>query len=378
MCGAQRLGDAHPTTVQVIVNMAGTLQLAGRYDRGRSRSTGRAWRTQRKVYGNEHPLVATTVGNLALVEHELHNERRGRAPVSRGASPFERKTVRRKPSRRARSRRPALPRRCRGRSSYAEAERLFRQAIDIERTSLGEQHPAVGVDTSNLAECLMDMKRYAEAEPLLLKAERLLIASSGETHPRVGKTRRRLARLYRALNRPDLVAKCRTPVRPDSPRVPRHRSRMMEWPCEPSHLHSSRGSRCSCCPRSSVRHGAGPTAARYRDRNSRRDNKRKRRLDDDVQSDGRARGHQRNGERRCRCVHQKRRARRRPCRTAARSADSLPCGGSRRANGHHFAGAPERRSALPRGVRLTFRHTSQITILVVRARSAPSARRAPF
>ena len=51
----------------------------------------------------------------------------------------------------------------------------------------------------------MDMRRYAEAEPLLLEAERLLIAS-GESHPRVVKTRRRLARLYRALNRPDRAA----------------------------------------------------------------------------------------------------------------------------------------------------------------------------
>jgi hypothetical protein len=50
------------------------------------------------------------------------------------------------------------------------------------------------------------MQRYAEAEPLLLEAERLLIASSGESHPRVVKTRRRLARLYRALNRPDRAA----------------------------------------------------------------------------------------------------------------------------------------------------------------------------
>jgi hypothetical protein len=52
----------------------------------------------------------------------------------------------------------------------------------------------------------MDMQRYAEAEPLLLEAERLLIASSGESDPRVVKTRRRLARLYRALNRSDRAA----------------------------------------------------------------------------------------------------------------------------------------------------------------------------
>jgi tetratricopeptide (TPR) repeat protein len=93
-----------------------------------------------------------------------------------------------------------------GQQRFTEAEQLFRQAITIERSVAGDKHPAVGVDTSNLAECLMDMQRYAEAEPLLLEAERLLIASSGEAHPRVLKTRRRLARLYRALNRPDRAA----------------------------------------------------------------------------------------------------------------------------------------------------------------------------
>jgi hypothetical protein len=63
------------------------------------------------------------------------------------------------------------------------------------------------VSTRATGECLIDMNRYAEAEPLLVEAERLLVASSGETHPRVVKTRRRLVRLYRALNNAELAAK---------------------------------------------------------------------------------------------------------------------------------------------------------------------------
>jgi eukaryotic-like serine/threonine-protein kinase len=199
-----RLGDVHPQTVQVIVNMAGTLQLAGRYTEAEPLyREGLA--TQRKVYGNEHPLVATTIGNLALVEHELHNDREAER-LFREAVSIERKRYGDNHLSVALST-SGLAKAIQGQQRLKEAEQLFRQAIAIERSVVGGTHPAVGVDTSNLAECLMDMHRYAEAEPLLLEAERLLVASSGETHPRVVKTRRRLVRLYRALNNPELAAK---------------------------------------------------------------------------------------------------------------------------------------------------------------------------
>jgi hypothetical protein len=97
--------------------------------------------------------------------------------------------------------------------------------------------------------------------------------------------------------------------------------------------------------------GAASTAARHRDRHSRRDDERQRRLGDHIQSDGRTSGHQRKRQSRCGCVHQKRGAFGRPCRPAARPAGSLPCRGSRRANDHHFAGTPERSGALSRRVR---------------------------
>jgi len=200
----KRLGDSDPTTVQVIVNMAGTLQLAGRYDEAAPLYKEGLAR-QRQVYGNEHPLVATTVGNLALVEHELHNDVESER-LFREAIAIQRKTVGENSLGVAIST-SGLAKALQGQKQYAEAERLFRHAIDIERSSLGEQHPAYGIDSSNLAELLMDMKRYAEAEPLLLTAERVLIASSGENHPRVAKTRRRLVRLYRETNRPELAAK---------------------------------------------------------------------------------------------------------------------------------------------------------------------------
>ena len=199
-----RLGDAHPQTVQVIVNMAGTLQLAGRYTEAEPLYR-ESLATQRKVYGNEHPLVATTIGNLALVEHELHNDREAEQ-LFREAISIERKRYGDNHLSVALSM-SGLAKAVQGQQRLQEAEQLFRQAIAIERSVAGDTHPAVGVDSSNLAECLMDMKRYAEAEPLLLGAERLLVASAGETHPRVLKTRRRLVRLYRALNKPELAAK---------------------------------------------------------------------------------------------------------------------------------------------------------------------------
>ena len=135
-----RLGDAHPTDGagdrEHGGNAAARRQIRPRpqplYREGLAR--------QRKVYGNEHPLVATTVGNLALVEHELHNEREAerlfREAIAISARRYGESSSRRGDLDVGPGQGDA------GAEAYAEAERLFRHAIDIERAALGEQHPA--------------------------------------------------------------------------------------------------------------------------------------------------------------------------------------------------------------------------------------------
>ena len=70
---------------------------------------------------------------------------------------------------------------CRSTGRNEEAERLFRQALAIDRKVLGEQHPDFATDLSNLASLYDSMGRYEEAE-------RLLPAGAGNPQPSAGRT----------------------------------------------------------------------------------------------------------------------------------------------------------------------------------------------
>src|SRR6056297_3168654 len=66
---------------------------------------------------------------------------------------------------------------------YAEAEELFREALEIDREGLGEGHPGYAIDLNNLAGVVEDQGRYAEAEALYREALEIGRATIGEGHP---------------------------------------------------------------------------------------------------------------------------------------------------------------------------------------------------
>jgi hypothetical protein len=49
---------------------------------------------------------------------------------------------------------------------HADAEPLFKEAVEIHRSALGERHPAYATSLNNLAELYYAMGRHADAEPL--------------------------------------------------------------------------------------------------------------------------------------------------------------------------------------------------------------------
>ena len=66
---------------------------------------------------------------------------------------------------------------------YAEADPLYRKALDIHRAALGENHPDTATSYSNVASNLNAQGRYAEAEPLYRKALDIRRAVLGKCHP---------------------------------------------------------------------------------------------------------------------------------------------------------------------------------------------------
>lgn len=75
----------------------------------------------------------------------------------------------------------ALTLRATGRS--AQAEPLYREALEITRETLGPRHPALATTLDNLAGLLRATGRAGKAVPLYLEALGIVRASLGDAHP---------------------------------------------------------------------------------------------------------------------------------------------------------------------------------------------------
>ncbi|MEG3440445.1 tetratricopeptide repeat protein, partial [Pannus brasiliensis CCIBt3594] len=68
---------------------------------------------------------------------------------------------------------------------YGEAEPLYRQALEMRKRLLGEEHPDVATSLNNLAYLYRETGRYGEAEPLYRQALEMGKRLLGEEHPSV-------------------------------------------------------------------------------------------------------------------------------------------------------------------------------------------------
>jgi CHAT domain-containing protein len=77
----------------------------------------------------------------------------------------------------------------------------MKEAMRIDKESLGENHPDYGTDLNNLAQLYQDMGRYEQAEPLMKEAMRIDKESLGENHPDYSIRLNNLAQIYLAMGR---------------------------------------------------------------------------------------------------------------------------------------------------------------------------------
>src|SRR6056297_2314581 len=66
---------------------------------------------------------------------------------------------------------------------YAEAEGLYREALEIDRATIGEGHPTYAIRLNNLAGVVKAQGRSSEAERLYREAVEITRATVGEGHP---------------------------------------------------------------------------------------------------------------------------------------------------------------------------------------------------
>ena len=118
-----------------------------------------ALKIREKVFGDQHPYVATSLNNLAALY--------------------------------------------RAQARYDEAAPLYHRALEIRKERLGGDHPDVGASLNNLALLYSDQGRYDEAAPLIQRALGIWEGVHGTEHTLVATSLNNLANLYRKLGRCD-------------------------------------------------------------------------------------------------------------------------------------------------------------------------------
>ena len=196
------------------------------YDEARKHLNA-ALAARRELHGREHPSVAESLHQLAMVIHD-QGEYQAAEPLLREALRIRRTTLGEEHQDCAMSLRGlAVARHSQGdyessetlyrqalelqrrllapdhdelvttlnglaillhdRGDLDDAEALYRETLDLRRKSLGEEHPLVAESYNNLGILIGQQGRFDQSEPLLRRALSLYRKALGEKHPEVAR-----------------------------------------------------------------------------------------------------------------------------------------------------------------------------------------------
>src|ERR687885_1299927 len=147
----KNLGAEHPLIATSLNNLAYLYDEQGNYSQAEP-LLQRALAIREKVLGKEHPAVATSLNNLAGLYQEQGN--------------------------------------------YSQAELFYQRALAIKEKVLGKEHPDVAESLNNLAALYSYMGNYSQAEPLFQRSLAILEKVLGKEHPNVAFNISNLAGLY--------------------------------------------------------------------------------------------------------------------------------------------------------------------------------------
>jgi len=145
------LGDRHPDVATSLNNLALLYKSQGKYGEAEPLYL-RSLEIDKRIYGEDHPEIATDLNNLAALY-----ESQGK---------------------------------------YSEAEPLYLRSLSIREKELGVDHPDVAQSLNNLAELYRAQGKYSEAEPRYLRSLSILEKQLGSDHPHVASSLNNLALLY--------------------------------------------------------------------------------------------------------------------------------------------------------------------------------------
>ena len=187
-----KFGSNHPTVAMTLTNLALVYTRMGRYAEAEPLYK-RSLEIDEAALGPKHPSVATTLNNLALLY-----ARQGRyadaEPLYKRSLAIDRVVLEpNHPSVATTLNNLAGLYEAQGR--HAEAEPLYRRSLEIDESALGPNHPSLATTLNNLAGLYITQERYAEAEPLLRRSLTITEVGLGSEHPSVAKILNHLARV---------------------------------------------------------------------------------------------------------------------------------------------------------------------------------------
>jgi len=146
-----KFGPEHPDVATSLNNLALLYDKQGQYAQAELLHM-RALTIREKVLGPYHPEVATSLNNLAFL-YKMQGQ-------------------------------------------YAQAEPLYKRALTIKEKAFGPEHPHVALGLNNLAELYQSQGKYALAESLHKRALTIRENVFGPNHPDVARSLNNLAGLY--------------------------------------------------------------------------------------------------------------------------------------------------------------------------------------
>ena len=189
----QLLGNEHPDVALSLNNLALLYFKQGRYNEVEPLYQ-KALAMRRQLLGNEHPDVALSLNNLASLYDQQGRYNKAEPLYQEALAMRKRLSGEKHPNVAVGLNNLALLFFKQGR--YDEAEPLYQEALAMSKQLMGDEHPSVAVSLNNLASLYSNQGRYDEAEPLYQEALAMRKQLMGDEHPDVAGSLNNLAFLY--------------------------------------------------------------------------------------------------------------------------------------------------------------------------------------
>jgi serine/threonine protein kinase/tetratricopeptide (TPR) repeat protein len=193
------LGQDHPDVAMSYNNLAIILKMQRRFAEAEP-YYGRALEIQRRVLGPNHESVAGTLNNLGNLHLDQNQYAAAEPFYSEALKIYETALGKNHPSL-ARTLDNLAQLQAR-QAKHQEAEASYKRALEIREKTVGIEHPEVASNLFNLGELYLQQKRYSEAERLLRRSIGISERKLGPTNLQTAPPLHALALVLRSTGRP--------------------------------------------------------------------------------------------------------------------------------------------------------------------------------